>query len=267
MTFPLTFNSTESPKHYGEKLLYSASVGLTALLLSQTAAAITTKNITYMVDNQAYEGYYAKADKANAPFILLIHDWDGLTDYERKRADMLASEGYNVLAADMFGQGIRPTTMEDNKRLTAALYDDRSRMRRLLQGALNAGQAQGNDARTGVTMGYCFGGTVALELARSGFPQKAFVPFHGAFDTPIGQSYDKTTGEILVFHGSADESVSLESFATLGKTLEAAKVPHEMLTYSGAPHAFSVFGSDRYDARADERSWKRYLDFLAEAYK
>ena len=180
---------------------------------------------------------------------------------------MLASEGYNVLAADMFGKGIRPSTIEDNKRLTGALYDDRSKMRRLLQGALNAGQEQGNDARTGVTMGYCFGGTVALELARSGFPQKAFVPFHGAFDTPIGQSYDKTTGEILVFHGSADESVSLESFATLGKTLEAAKVPHEMLTYSGAPHAFSVFGSDRYDARADERSWKRYLEFLAEAYK
>lgn len=265
----MTFTSTsiKSSKRHGENLLYSASVGLTALLLSQTAAAISTKNVTYTVDNQPYEGYYAKADKPNAPFILLIHDWDGLTDYERKRADMLASEGYNVLAADMFGKGIRPSTIEDNKRLTGALYDDRSKMRRLLQGALNAGQEQGNDARTGVTMGYCFGGTVALELARSGFPQKAFVPFHGAFDTPIGQSYDKTTGEILVFHGSADESVSLESFVTLGKTLEAAKVPHEMLTYSGAPHAFSVFGSDRYDARADERSWQRYLEFLAEAYK
>ena len=77
----------------------------------------------------------------------------------------------------------------------------------------------------------------------------------------------RTTGDILVFHGSADESVSLECFATFGKTLEAAKVPHEMVTYSGAPHAFSVFGSDRYDARADERSWKRYLDFLTDEYK
>ena len=263
----LTSIFTKPSKRYHIKLLYSAFLGFMTLLLSQTAAAITTKNVTYTVDNQPYEGYYAKADKENAPFILLIHDWDGLTDYERKRADMLANEGYNVLAADMFGQGIRPTTIADNKRLTGALYDDRSKMRRLLQGALNAGQAQGNEARTGITMGYCFGGTVALELARSGFPQKAFVPFHGAFDTPTGQNYDKTTGEILVFHGSADESVSLESFATLGKTLEAAKVPHEMLTYSGAPHAFSVFGSDSYDARADERSWKRYLEFLAEAYK
>ncbi|MGP5550938.1 dienelactone hydrolase family protein [Psychrobacter namhaensis] len=247
-------------------LIISAAVSMMALTVSQTAAAITTKNVTYTVDDQAYEGYYAKADKPNAPFILLIHDWDGLTDYERKRAEMLATEGYNVLAADMFGQGIRPTSVEENKRLTGALYDDRSKMRRLLEGALNAGRLQGNDVRKGVTMGYCFGGTVALELARSGFPQKAFVPFHGAFDIPTGQSYDQTTGEILVFHGSADDSVSLESFATLGKTLEAAKVPHEMITYSGAPHAFTVFGSDRYDARADKRSWNRYLDFLANEY-
>ncbi|MCD1280129.1 dienelactone hydrolase family protein [Psychrobacter sp. CCUG 69069] len=247
-------------------LIISAAVSMMALTVSQTAAAITTKNVTYTVDDQAYEGYYAKADKPNAPFILLIHDWDGLTDYERKRAEMLATEGYNVLAADMFGQGIRPTSVEENKRLTGALYDDRSKMRRLLEGALNAGRLQGNDVRKGVTMGYCFGGTVALELARSGFPQKAFVPFHGAFDIPTGQSYDQTTGEILVFHGSADDSVSLESFATLGKTLEAAKVPHEMITYSGAPHAFTVFGSDRYGARADKRSWNRYLDFLANEY-
>ena len=267
MLFTSLSPSIFSSKRLYRSLAFGSSLCLMALTFSQTAAAITTKNITYTVDDQAYEGYYAKADKANAPFILLIHDWDGLTDYERKRADMLATEGYNVLAADMFGQGIRPTSIEENKRLTGELYDDRSKMRRLLEGALNAGRLQGNDVREGVTMGYCFGGTVALELARSGFPQKAFVPFHGAFDIPTGQNYDKTTGEILVFHGSADESVSLESFANLGKTLEAAKVPHEMVTYSGAPHAFSVFGSDKYDARADERSWKRYLDFLTEEYK
>ena len=185
----------------------------------------------------------------------------------RTRADMLAKEGYNVLAADMFGTGVRPTTMEDKKRLTSALYDDRAKMRRLLTGALNVGQNQGNNVQQGVTMGYCFGGTVALELARAGFPQKAFVPFHGAFDIPAGQNYDNTQGEILVFHGTADEAVSLDSFMMLGKTLEAAKVPHEMVTYSGAHHAYTVFDSDRYDARADGRSWKRYIEFLAEEYK
>ncbi len=260
-------SSIHSPANPLRSLILSTSLGLMALVVSQTAAAITTKNITYTVDNQPYQGYYAKADKPNAPFILLIHDWDGLTDYERQRADMLATEGYNVLAADMFGTGIRPTTLEDKKRLTSALDKDRNKMRRLLEGALNAGQQQGNDARQGVTMGYCFGGTVALELARSGFPQKAFVPFHGELSIPKGQSYSNTVGEILVFHGTADQAVPLEDFTTLGKILESASVPHEMITYSGAQHAFSVFGGDKYDARADKRSWKRYLDFLAEEYQ
>lgn len=261
-----TLNSpTKKPYH---SLLVGASMGLMALTFSQTAAAITTKSVTYTVDDKAYEGYYAKADKPNAPFILLIHDWDGLTDYERKRADMLAAEGYNVLAADMFGQGIRPTSIEENKRLTGELYDDRNKMRRILAGALTAGQLQGNDVRKGTTMGYCFGGTVALELARSGFEQKAFVPFHGGLETPTGQSYSNTKGEILVFHGSADEAVPFEDFAALNKTLEAAKVPHEMITYSGAVHAFTDFNNkDRYDARADERSWNRYLNFLENTYK
>ncbi len=248
-------------------LVLASSLAILTLTASQTASAITSKNITYTVDNQAYEGYYARADVPNAPFILLIHDWDGVTDYERTRADMLAKEGYNVLAADMFGAGVRADTMEAKKALTGALYDDRAKMRRLLTGALNVGQQQGNNVAEGVTMGYCFGGTVALELARAGFPQKAFVPFHGAFEIPAGQNYDNTKGEILVFHGTADEAVSLESFMTLGKTLEAANVPHEMVTYSGARHAYTVFGSDRYDERADTRSWKRYMDFLSEAYK
>ncbi|WP_201574082.1 dienelactone hydrolase family protein [Psychrobacter sp. H8-1] len=264
--------SSDSPSNSSPKricsLMLATSMGLIALSVSQTAAAIITKDITYTVDEQPYQGYYAKADKANAPFILLIHDWDGLTDYERKRADMLAKQGYNVFAADMFGTGVRPTELADKKRLTAALYDDRSKMRRLLQGALNAGQEQGNNVREGVTMGYCFGGSVALELARSGFPQKAFVPFHGGLELPAGQTYDKTKGEILVFHGSADEAVPFEDFTALGKTLETSGVPHEMLTYSGAVHAFTDFNNpDRYNARADERSWRRYTDFLANAYK
>lgn len=255
-------------KHLHSSLVAGASLGLMTLMFSQTAAAITSTDITYKVDDQPYQGYYAKADKPNAPFILLIHDWDGLTDYERKRADMLATEGYNVLAADMFGTGVRPTETEEKKRLTSALYDDRSKMRRLLQGALNAGRLQGNDVSKGVTMGYCFGGSVALELARSGFPQKAFVPFHGGLEIPKGQNYDKVNGEILVFHGTADEAVPLEDFTSLGKALEASKVPHEMITYSGAVHAFTDFNNpDRYNARADKRSWKRYLDFLAEEYQ
>lgn len=263
-----SLSSAQTHKNLYRSLSIAISVGLMSIAASQTASAITTKDISYTVDNESYQGYYAKADKANAPFILLIHDWDGLTDYEKRRADMLAEEGYNVLAADMFGTGVRPTELEDKKRLTGALYDDRNKMRRILTGALNAGQAQGNNVREGVTMGYCFGGSVALELARSGFEQKAFVPFHGGLETPDSQNYDKVRGEILVFHGTADEAVPFEDFTTLGKTLENSQVPHEMITYSGAVHAFTGFyNPDRYDERADKRSWSRFLNFLENEYQ
>jgi len=251
------------------KLLSAITLGTALPLLSMTNVWAGME-VNYQVDSQPYQGYYAaaiQADKSEkAPFILLIHDWDGLTDYEKKRADMLAEQGYNVLAADMFGQGIRPTKMEDKKAQTEILYKDRNKMRRVLAGALNQGQQLGNDVHAGVTMGYCFGGSVALELARTGFNQKAFVPFHGGLATPTDQSYEKTKGEIMVFHGSADDSVPLEDFTSLGKTLEESKIAHEMITYSGAPHAFTVFDSDRYDERADMRSWNRYLDILDNLY-
>ncbi|AWT49931.1 dienelactone hydrolase [Psychrobacter sp. YP14] len=238
-----------------------ATVGLT-----QTAAAITTKNVVYTVDNEPYEGYYAKADKPNAPFILLLHDWDGLTEYERMRADMLAEEGYNVFAADAFGQGIRPTSVDDKMHLTGGLDNDRNKMRRLMAGALNAAQAEGNDVYNGVTMGYCFGGTLALELARSGFEQKGFVIFHGGLDTPAGQNYDNTKGNILVFHGTSDDVAPFDSFVKLAERLDDANVPNEMTTYGNVGHAFTESSSDSYNAYADKNSWNRYLDFLDTLY-
>ncbi|PNK60906.1 dienelactone hydrolase family protein [Psychrobacter sp. FDAARGOS_221] len=259
--------SIKALKTQYKSLLVGASIGLLTLGASQAASAITTKNITYNVDNQAYEGYYAKADKPNAPFILMIHDWDGVTDYERKRADMLAEQGYNVFAADMFGKGVHPQTEDEKMKLTMDLANNRNKMRQLLQGALNTAQAEGNNVQDGVTMGYCFGGEVALELARSGFPQKAFVPFHGGLKTPAHQDYSNTKGQILLFHGSADHVVPVDQFIELNKELEAANIPHEMTLYSGAKHAFTEFDGDQYDATADQRSWNRYLDFLQNLYQ
>jgi dienelactone hydrolase len=113
-------------------------------------------------------------------------------------------------------------------------------------------------------MGYCFGGAAVLELARSGPDLKGFATFHGGLKTPEGQDYTKTRGKILVLHGSADTAITMDQFAALTNELEAAGVTHEMITYSGAPHAFTVFGSDRYREAADKKSWKRFTEFLAE---
>ncbi len=234
---------------------------LFAVVFASSASAAGIK-VDYQVNNQTYEGYYI-SDNKDAPLVLLVHDWDGLTDYEVKRAEMLAKLGYTVFAADLFGQGVRPTEMVDKRQHTGALFKDRAKLRALMQGALDAAKEQGGDVTNAVSMGYCFGGAAVLEQARSGADLKGFVTFHGGLSTPEGQDYNKTQGNMLIMHGSADSNITLQDFADLASELEQQSVEHEMITYSGAPHAFTVFGSSRYRADADSKSWQRFVAFLA----
>jgi dienelactone hydrolase len=239
---------------------------LSLLLIPYTALAANGQNVDYEINGQTFEGYYiSPSDKA--PLVFLVHDWDGLTDYEIKRAGMLAALGYAVFAADLYGKGVRPTKIEDKKRLTSELYADRQTMRTRLMAGLNKAADLGANLSDAVAMGYCFGGTAVLELARSGANLKAFVPFHGGLATPDGQDYSATKGFVLVFHGTADQSVPMTQFAALAQELETAGIRHEMTTYSGAPHAFTVFGTDRYRKDADEKSWARFTQFLSQTLK
>ena len=233
------------------------------LCLASTAMASGGKSVSYNVQGAAFEGYFT-SPAPGAPLVLLIHDWDGLTDYEVKRANMLAELGYAVFAADLFGAGIRPTELKDKRQHTGELYKDRNRMRALINGALAAADANGANTDNTVVMGYCFGGAAVLEMARSGADVKGFVTFHGGLSTPQGQDYSKTKGKILVMHGTADKNITMDHYASLAKELEQAKVDHEMITYGGAPHAFTVFGSNRYRQNADKKSWKRFTEFLTE---
>ena len=232
------------------------------LIISSTAGA-AGKAISYEVDGQPYEGYFI-SPSPKAPLILLVHDWDGLTDYEVKRAKLLADLGYSVFAADLFGAGIRPTEITDKRQHTGELYNDRDKMRALLRGALETAKAKGANVRNAVVMGYCFGGAAVLEFARSGADMKGFVTFHGGLSTPTGQDYSKTKGKLLILHGTADTNITMYDFAKLAMDLDEISVSHEMITYSGAPHAFTVFGSGSYRKDADKKSWKRFTEFLAE---
>ena len=219
--------------------------------------------IVYQVNGMDYEGYYTNPD-TGAPLVILLHDWDGLTDYEVKRAEMLADLGYAVFAADLFGKGVRPTEVADKKRHTGELYKDRAMMRALVQGAVDTAKRQGANTGNAIVMGYCFGGAAALEYARSGADAKGFVTFHGGLNTPEGQGYSNAKGHFLILHGTADTSITMDDFAALAKDLETNSVSHEMITYSGAPHAFTVFGTDRYREDADRKSWQRFVEYLSE---
>ena len=231
------------------------------VLIFSSIAVAGGEFVSYNVNGEPYEGYFV-SPSPNTALVLLIHDWDGLTDYEVKRANMLADMGYAVFAADLFGAGVRPTEVKDKRQHTGELYKDRDKMRTLLRAALETAKSKGANVHNAVAMGYCFGGAAVLELARSGADLKGFVTFHGGLSTPAGQDYSKTKGKLLILHGTADTSITMDQFAKLANELEEKGISHEMITYSGAPHAFTVFGSNRYRKDADKKSWKRFTAFL-----
>ncbi|GGY02966.1 dienelactone hydrolase [Litchfieldella qijiaojingensis] len=241
---------------------------LTTSLLSTCSLALLSfgalagETVTYDVDGEAFEGYFAPANGESHGSVLIIHDWDGLTDYEVQRADMLAEMGYDAFALDLYGQGNRPVDTNARKAETARLYEDRERMSTLTFAGLAKARERG--AHNTVVMGYCFGGAVVLELARSGKIDgiRGYATFHGGLATPEGQSYSSDTAPILIAHGGADSSITMSDVAALSEELEAAGVTYEIQVYSGAPHAFTVFGEDRYQERADQQSWAAFSDFL-----
>jgi dienelactone hydrolase len=233
--------------------------------ISACTVAVAGESINYKVDGAEFEGYFAKASGPSKGLVFVIHDWDGLGGYEQKRADMLAQMGYDAFAVDLFGKGNRPATNEARMAETGKLYKDRDKMRSLLLGGLAEAQklSQGNI----VVMGYCFGGTATLELARSGKAGKVkgYTSFHGGLSTPAGQSYPKDTPPIFVAHGGADTLIKMSEVAALAEELEKTGVKYDIEVYSGAPHAFTVFGAPVYREHADKKSWATFQEFLKTA--
>jgi dienelactone hydrolase len=221
------------------------------------------ESVTYSVGGAEFEGYNAPAMGDSKGLVLIIHDWDGLTDYEEKRAEMLAEMGYDAFAVDLFGKGNRPADVDARRAETGKLYSDREKMRSLLMGGLAA--ARERSAAPAVVMGYCFGGAAVLEMARSGQAEEVagYATFHGGLATPEGQSYPASTPPLLIAHGGADTAITMDEVADLSKELEVGGLTYQIEVYSGAPHAFTVFGSQAYRETADRQSWQAFQDFLA----
>jgi dienelactone hydrolase len=252
----------------GQRLLKALLVvGMAGSLVAAPAsvlAEVIGESFVYEVDGVAFEGYVAR--DAHVPesrgTVLIVHDWDGLNAYEMLRAEMLAAEGYTAFAIDVYGQGVRPTTMDENRRLAGSMYRDRETFRKRLLGALDAVSDLPGGTGEVVAMGYCFGGAAVLEMARAGALTAGFVSFHGGLGLPEGQSYDDVTAPVLLLHGSADPVSGMTDLAALLDQLQGAGVPHEARVYGGARHAFTVYDSTDYDLAADRGSWSALLNFL-----
>ena len=237
----------------------------TSALALYSSALLAGNSISYKIDDQEYEGYFNEATGQSKGMVVIVHDWDGLTDYEIERTKMLSAMGYDAFAIDVYGKGNRPIEMADKKAQTKKLYTNREKMRALVLGGLT--EARKHSSKGVVVAGYCFGGAVTLELARSGKAGdiSGYATFHGGLATPEGQSYTENKSPIFIAHGGADKSVKMNNVATLASELESYNIPYEIEIYSGAPHAFTVFGSKRYHEAADKKSWAAFGDFLREA--
>jgi dienelactone hydrolase len=250
---------------------------LATLLTSLNAlGAIQTKVIEYKIGDQAFEGFLAYDDAAKGPQpgVLIVHQWKGLTDYEQKRAEMLAKLGYVAFCADIYGKGIRPTEVKDASALAGTYKGDRALYRERLKAALEVLAAQPQVEKSKLAaMGYCFGGTGALEVARSGADVRGVISFHGGLGTPTPADAQSIKGRVLVLHGADDPFVPPAEVDAFKKEMADAKTAYDFVAYPGAVHSFTHWtaGSDNskgaaYNKEADEQSWEAMKAFLAKVF-
>ena len=240
------------------------TLGLAAIILATTGQAWAGGHghqVDYTVSGKTFAGHMEKTDAAPKGTVFIVHDWNGLDDYEKSRAKMLADQGYDAVAIDLFGVEAVLEGRDDYRRETGALYRDRKEFRARLQAAIDAGQAMGRGGKSFI-IGYCFGGAAVLETARAGMGLDGYVSFHGGLKTPEGQDYAMTKAPVLLLHGSADPVSGMDDLASLLNQLKDAGVDHDAEVFGGARHSFTVAGSRDYDADADARSWDALMRFL-----
>ena len=240
-------------------------------------AAIQSRTIEYEQGGAPLEGVLVWDDAVSGPRpgVLVVHQWMGLTDYEKHRAEMLAQLGYVAFCADIYGKGVRPKTTAEAGAEAAKYKSNRA----LLRARVNAGLEQLKkselvDPKRIAAIGYCFGGTTVIELALSGAELNGVVSFHGGLDAPNPADAKNIRCKVLALAGADDPFQKPSDLAAFEDELRAAKVDWQITFYGGAVHAFTqpMAGNDNsqgaaYNAEADRRSWQAMKDFFAEIFQ
>lgn len=240
-------------------------------------AAIVSQPVEYKEGNTILEGWsvYDDAVQGKRPAVLVVHQWKGLSDYEKKRAEMLACLGYNVLAVDIYGRGIRPQSPQAAGAEAAKYKNDRALLRARVRAGLDVlSNHKLTDPKKVVAIGYCFGGTTVLELARSGAHIAGVVSFHGGLDTPLPAVLGSVQAKVLVLHGADDPYVPAKDIAAFEEEMRKAGADWQFVAYGRAVHSFTDWdaGGDHskgaaYSELADRRSWEAMRRFFAELFE
>jgi dienelactone hydrolase len=239
-------------------------------------AELKTKSVTYSHGGVNFIGHLAWDDAVHGmrPGVLVVHEWWGLNDYARKRADQLASLGFVAFAADIYGEGKVTTHPQEAGQMAGAVRKDVKTWQGRGQAALRVLQNHELvDAKRIAAIGYCFGVATALELAYTGADLAAVVTFHGALPVPDPEQARAIKAKILICHGAVDSFISEATIQKVHEAFEQAKVDYEINYYGGAVHSFTVPEADAvgmkglaYNAAADQRSWRDMLRLFGEVF-
>lgn len=234
-------------------------------------APIDTREVVYTHERTVYRGYMAKprgieSREEPVPGVLVVHEWWGRNDFAMRTADELARRGYVAFALDMIGEATVVESAGEAQAQVAPLYQDRGAMRAIAKAGLEqlAGEP-GVDASDLAAIGFCFGGTVALELARSGADLDAAVSFHGGLGTTSPMAEGTFDGTIMVANGAVDPFVPDQERVGFRGEMEGADVDYFFVEYGGAVHSFTNPGADDYDIDGvayDETARRRSFDHM-----
>jgi dienelactone hydrolase len=249
---------------------------LFALALAASGLAHAGTDVDYADGKTPLQGYLAGADlKGKVPGVLIVHQWMGLTDYEKGRADQLAKElGVVAFAADVYGKGVRAKDMKEAGELAGKYKGDRALYQSRVSAALAELKAQPNvDPAKVAVIGYCFGGMGALDQARLNAQVAGVVSFHGSLEPLSPASAAVIKPKVLVLHGAADPWENAAKVEALKAELTAAKADFKVKLYKGAVHAFTQPGAGddpskgmAYNAAADKQSWADMKAFFAKLF-
>ena len=236
---------------------------------------LKTEKVECKHGNTVLEGYlaYDSDIKGERPAVLVVHCFRGLRDFVKERTEQLANLGYIAFALDMYG--VRPKDDQDAFALAKTYGENRPLMCSRANAGLEVQRGHDlTDIRRIGAMGYCFGGGVVLELARSGAELAGVVGFHANLHTPNREDAKNIKGKVMVLHGADDPIVPMDQVLAFQEEMRRAKVDWQMVFYGNAVHAFSMpeSGDDpskpaAYNEKADRRSWEAMKFFFREIFE
>lgn len=242
-------------------------IAILSLVMVTNISAQSLKTVTYKDGNQKLNALVTDNTGQKRPAVLILPAWKGIDNEAKQAALDLQKEGYIVLIADIYGEGNIPKTNEEASKIATSYKTDYKAYQHRIQLALDVLTKQNADPKKIAVIGYCFGGTGALEVARAGFPVEGIVSIHGGLAKDKSRPNAMFKTKILLENPADDKSVTKDDYDNLIKEMNDGKADWQIITYANSGHTFTNPESPDYNKIMAKRAWKHTVMFLAEILK